>query len=383
MDSRALTPPYLHVPASFAVLSDELMQQSVLPFLACPAPASGSICGGGLTLLTTSDLPLQTLPGDTGEVVEGQLRCLHCRTEFPVLSGVAVLYPRPEVYLRRYYHSVLRDIGRHGSLSAAARQWLTRRYAREAEREDYGADFRFSQQFEEPWDMAVAMTGNPSDLYGGFAGWLESIRGQGPYDVLAEWSAEYSRERHLVLDAGCGGGGLLARVAHRFRAGFGVDLSFLAILLARRTVLHRPEAERTYFMTIHRGQEVERPLSVPRADNSELVVGDCRALPFAPGLFDTVCSSNVIDIAGVDAPLDEAARLLRPGGLLLLSDPFFFRDGEAPPGDPKAAVRAALEARELAVEAERDAVPWAWATYDRHWRLYFSYCAAARRAAGR
>jgi hypothetical protein len=30
------------------------------------------------------------------------------------------------------------------------------------------------------------------------------------------------------------------------------------------------------------------------------------------------------------------------------------------------------------VEAERDGVPWAWFTYDRHWRLYFNYCAAAR-----
>src|SRR5207247_89664 len=80
-------------------------------------------------------------------------------------------------------------------------------------------------------------------------------------------------------------------------------------------------------------------------------------------LFDAVSSSNVIDIAGLEAPLDEAARILRPGGTLLLSDPFYFRDGEAPPGEPRAAVRAALQARGLRVERELDGVPWAWATY--------------------
>src|SRR5207248_422650 len=99
-------------------------------------------------------------------------------------------------------------------------------------------------------------------------------------------------------------------------------------------------------------------------------------------LFDAVFSSNVIDIAGLEPPLDEAARLLRPGGVLLLSDPFYFRDGAAPPGEPRAAVRAALQHRGLSVEREQDAVPWAWATYDRHWRLYFNYCLAARRAEG-
>src|SRR5262249_34115237 len=162
--------------------------------------------------------------------------------------------------------------------------------------------------------------------------------------------------RHMALDAGCGGGGLVARIAPAFQAVFGVDLSFLAVLLARRAVLHRPERERTYLLSVRRGQEEERPLSIPRAGTAEMGAGDCTALPFAEGLFDAVCSSNVVDIAGLEAPLDEAARVLRPGGTLLLSDPFYFRDGEAPPGEPRAAVRAALQGRGLRIEQDQDGV---------------------------
>lgn len=355
------------------------MKQSVLPLMACPAPARGGACGGPLSAGGRSGPDPVTVPGDPDELREGALLCGACGTEFPVLSGVAILVPDPGLYVRTYRGALLRDLDRHGTLSPGARAWLSRRGKPPGGEEDYGADFRFSQQFEDPWTIARAMADPPADLYGPFAGWLEQASGHGPYDVLAGWARELAREPHLLLDAGCGGGGLVGRLAGRFGASFGVDLSFLAILLARRVLLHQPEPEGSYLLSLRCGEEVERPLVFPRAERAEFVVGDCRALPFPPGLFDAVCSSNVIDIAGLEPSLDEAERVLRPGGVFLLSDPFYFREGEAPKGEPRAAVRAALEARALGVEREQDGVPWAWATYDRHWRLYFNYCSAARK----
>src|SRR5260221_6301228 len=96
-------------------------------------------------------------------------------------------------------------------------------------------------------------------------------------------------------------------------------------------------------LPVHGGEEVERPLRVRHAENGELLVADCAAAPFAPGLFDAVCSSNVIDMAGLEKPLDDAARVLRPGAVLVLSDPFYFRKGEAPPGDPPEALHRPLD----------------------------------------
>src|SRR5207253_83017 len=121
--------------------------------------------------------------------------------------GVAVLTPAPDDYLRRYYPSVQRDLRRHGELSPGARTWMASRFEREAGAEDYGADFRFSQQFEEPWEAAKAVAEDPEALYGRFADWLRGFRGEGIYDVLAGWAERLCRERHLALDAGCGGGG--------------------------------------------------------------------------------------------------------------------------------------------------------------------------------
>src|SRR5688500_4192607 len=111
------------------------MKQSVVPLLACPRRTGEGTCGGALAPAPEAGPPARMASGD--ELVEGGLRCLSCGGEYPVLSGAAVLVPDSDGYLRRYYHSVLRDIGRHGELSPEARTWLARRFSRGAGREDY------------------------------------------------------------------------------------------------------------------------------------------------------------------------------------------------------------------------------------------------------
>ncbi|MGC1852017.1 MAG: class I SAM-dependent methyltransferase [Solirubrobacterales bacterium] len=95
-----------------------------------------------------------------------------------------------------------------------------------------------------------------------------------------------------VLDAGCGTGwgtASLARVATR---AVGVDYSPPAILEARET----------------HGQV------------AEFHDGDLRSLPFEDGAFDdVVCFETLGHVAEVDKVLDELRRVLRPGGLLLIS----------------------------------------------------------------
>ena len=60
------------------------------------------------------------------------------------------------------------------------------------------------------------------------------------------------------------------------------------------------------------------------ADRVELHTADMTALPFADGSFDVVVSSlaihNIGGRAGRDKAIDEAVRVLRPGGWLLIAD---------------------------------------------------------------
>jgi SAM-dependent methyltransferase len=101
-------------------------------------------------------------------------------------------------------------------------------------------------------------------------------------------------EKMRVLDAGCGTGGLLANLeTPAWRAG--VEISSDGVRLART-----------------RG-------------SAALVQGSVCALPFPDGTFDAVVSIDVLCHAGVDErqAIEEAARVLRPGGRLLVQVPAF------------------------------------------------------------
>ncbi len=99
-----------------------------------------------------------------------------------------------------------------------------------------------------------------------------------------------------VLDIACGegyGSALLARTAARVT---GADIAPAAIAHGKeRYATHR---------------------------NLEFRVADCAALPFADASFDAVVSFETLEhIAAQEAFLDELKRVLRPGGLVVLSCP--------------------------------------------------------------
>jgi ubiquinone/menaquinone biosynthesis C-methylase UbiE len=112
-----------------------------------------------------------------------------------------------------------------------------------------------------------------------------------------------------ILDLGCGRGAVLLLAAQHLTTGRAVGVD-----LWRGVDQSGNSAEATQRNAVAEGV----------ADRVELHTGDLRALPFEDNRFDVVVSSlaihNISGRAGRAKAIDEAVRVLRPGGRLLIAD---------------------------------------------------------------
>ena len=112
-----------------------------------------------------------------------------------------------------------------------------------------------------------------------------------------------------ILDMGCGRGAVLLMAAQHLTTGRAVGVD-----LWRSADQSGNSAEATRRNAIAEGV----------ADRVELHTGDMTALPFEDNSFDLIVSSlaihNISGSAGREKAIDEAVRVLRPGGRLLIAD---------------------------------------------------------------
>lgn len=102
-----------------------------------------------------------------------------------------------------------------------------------------------------------------------------------------------------VLDIGSGDGTLTFKLSDRAKHVWGIDDSLLPLRLAREQ-FNRRRADR----------------------HPRLARADARSLPFPDGSFDCVVLADVIEhIDAPDVVLEEAKRVLRPGGQILVTTP--------------------------------------------------------------
>jgi SAM-dependent methyltransferase len=110
--------------------------------------------------------------------------------------------------------------------------------------------------------------------------------------------SRYVEPTHRCLDLGCGSGGFLTILAGKCGHAVGADIVPAFVEEARNTLERHGRS------------------------NAEVVLLQQGKLPFADGEFDRLLMVDTIHhLENVQETLDEAARVLRPGGLLLVFEP--------------------------------------------------------------
>ncbi len=138
------------------------------------------------------------------------------------------------------------------------------------------------------------------------------------------------------LELGCGTGRALVELSRTSRLAVGLDRSGAMLRTARRLLrgeelpYARRMAGREYLQASVRGEA---------APNAQLVCADAMDAPFAPGVFDRVVALNLLDnVPSPRALLHQLHLLTAPGGEIVLSSPFAWRDGIVDAGERLAGV---------------------------------------------
>lgn len=353
------------------------MRIAALRWLRCPAPD----CRQSLVLSQefspvwskTSNLDLQ----------EGILECPVCASRHPVMLGVAVLVPEQQHYLWACWDDIQRcaqGLPGGAGISQAMRSYLAVPGTHIGRAEPSGPteedlDWTVSPYLQSHYDRDSLTDQIPG-------GWLSdavagSLAGShNPYSYLTAASRDLAGAGGgLAVEVGTGIGHTLAQLAAGRDFAIGVDWSFRAILTARRHLLREPDPLESYRLEGERGELTERPLApVPGPANLEFVVADAAALPFAAGASRCLAALNLL--CAVPAPrqvLPEIARIIAPGGQLLLSTPYWSDSPSEAVFTGPQDLRRALEP-DFELAAEDDAVPWLLRLAKRRFNIYLCDC---------
>lgn len=364
------------------------MDPQILDDLACVRKVDNRICGGRLRFKRT----MARFEDSRDEIKEGVLTCSQCQEQYPVLLGIPILMPEIPKFLRANYYWLMGVCRFNGGLGPEMQAYLVAQILRDLEKADeelfpgqerYGraqaSDFfrRISSYLINHYDNLMDLVEKDDPIYV----FLSQYGHKNPHTVLERMVSSQGNGRNgVAVEVGCSVGGFAARLSRSFKFVYGVDVSFEALVLARRILKHLPKPLVRYRVYREREQYCWRRLKAPRCEKVEFLCASGSALPLRDRSVDAVCTANVIDI--VPEPLcllQEKIRVLREDGLFLMSDPYDFHPSrlkEFPASrrrTPREMIREVV-AEKVAIVDEEDNIPWVRRSYRRNYDVYFNHC---------
>ncbi|MGV3554888.1 MAG: ArsR/SmtB family transcription factor [Croceibacterium sp.] len=233
------------------------------------------------------------------ELAVGELAQVLGQSQPRVSRHVAILCESGLIERRRegswtFLHHRLGAVGAPGLRGAVAR------LLEAAEEEDEGFAARSAEDRRHLGAIRSSREKSAADYFARHAGEWDRLRAMlTPADEVEATLQEALAGRPIgrLLDIGTGTGRIARLLATAAEHVVGLDRSPEMLRLARSRLQDLP------------------------ADKWELVQGDFGALPFPPASFDTVVFHQVLHYAAEPAwPLDEAARVCRPGGRVAIVD---------------------------------------------------------------
>lgn len=196
------------------------------------------------------------------------------------------------------------------------------------------------------------------------------------YQCMLELCSPYVNARTTILDVGCGLGRMTAELARLgAKQVVGLDRSPSMVEAAARILRARGPIP----VALNRVGEghidalLELPWEPP--ENLDFIVGDVNSLPLRAGAFDLVTCINLLDrVAQPRQMVAELGRVLRPGGYLVITDPYHWEEQFTEPDNWIEDMTTLFAPSSWRRIREIDGVPFVMRYYSRRISIYLNHC---------
>jgi len=198
---------------------------------------------------------------------------------------------------------------------------------------------------------------------------------------------ELKKKRNLIVDLGCGAGGLLHYLRKNTQMSIGVDISFPAALEAQRIHRALPTKKKNYsFYKSSQNSEL-RELDIGCNLDAHFLVGDATNPPVRDQIADLVTSVNILEIVSNPITLvDSIQSILKDSGIWTNSSPYYWRNDRSPKDTWLSSSTQSNEEyfehyvnkSNFEVLVSIDRVPWPLRVYDRYWQWWETHLLVSR-----
>lgn len=320
------------------------MLNTTVKQLKCPRIKRGKTqCGNPLKLFDPKKKEI-SVTGPKIEVTTGQLKCMSCHSQFPILAGIALLVDDVRYYLLSHVKGIAQVV----LDSEIPREYLRDFLEAKAEiQSEHIEEDLEAERVNALYLMNHYLRVQHSSLYTRTPWWkpdgqegsllidslVRNYWDQGPFSQIKNWISEmtYQKEKKDIVELGCGVGGLAVELKDYIQSYLGVDSSFASIALARHIVLGAP-----YRGTIRIpadllqgpiSRKVNLPIEKSTTSQIDFIVGDIENPPLKSSEWDLAIALNAIDMLDTPSHLPEVKwELLKKEGLAIQSCPYVWHE---------------------------------------------------------
>lgn len=304
-------------------------------------------CGGILEAFPHSS---EKIRGTSGlEIRSGVLRCTDCEAHYPILAGVALLVRDPVAYLHAHIKGIARAVPAETVPAEYKDDYLEAKSILDESLKESGPEhieedleservnalyvmnhyLRTQPRTGQPWWKPLRGAGKANPVMDSL---IRKYWDHGPFVQIEKRIARLtkkSRGTQVLLELGCGVGGLYPQLKPYLGFYLGADTSFASIALARHLALGMPYTGTIKMPgdlldgSVSRPARVKRPPSGPVT--GDFIVADMGLPPVHQQAWDFSVVLNAIDM--MDEPWrlpHEQHSFLKKGGFAIQSCPYIW-----------------------------------------------------------